>query len=171
VDLLTTLGPAILAIGSVRLWAFWVSRDQAQHADRAGHLFYGSAVKFGAIACAILAACAIQAAQQAPAGQWLPSAMMTAVLTLGAIWFLLESHMVEMRYDDRVIEATTRLGRRRVVPWNAVTGWRYVRWADVLVIETRQEGSLHVRGHLAGLPNFIDTLALRLYGRTAASPG
>lgn len=171
-DFASTLVPAVFAIGCVRLWAWWVARDQAQHAERFGHLFYGSAVKSGAAGCAVLAACAIWAAHSGTSGHWPISAATATILTLGAIWFLLEAHMVELRYDDRVIEATSRLGGTRVVPWNTITGWRYVRWANILVLETNKQETVRVSGHLAGLPAFIDKLADQISaGRAAANPG
>jgi hypothetical protein len=172
VDLVSTVIPMVIAIGCVRLWAWWVARDQARHAERYGHLSYGSAVKSGAAGCAVLAACAITTAHSTATGHWLVSAATATILTFGAIWFLLEAHMVELRYDERAIEATSRLGGKRVVPWSAITGWRYVRWADTLILETRKHGTLRVSGHLAGLPAFIEKLAERISaGRAAANPG
>jgi hypothetical protein len=144
------------AIGSFLTAFFLFLLYREARKPMSGHLLaYGTLLKaVGFLGMVLFSVFGSLAWQQAGMDNFWP-VLLFAFLALMSAALFLESLFVRVMYNERGIHTRSPWRPSRLVPWHAVTGYRYSanwQWHEV---ETRAMGRVRLSIYLRGLPEFF----------------
>lgn len=153
----------VCAIVTAALWSL-LRRRKASTAIRRGtrHVVaYGGPLKVLGWAMLALGAFFIYAAGHARPDDRSIAAVVSGAAMAGGAMLWLEFLWVRIEYDAGAVYTHSPWRGRRVIPWRAVTGYRYSPISGYHLLETRNLGRVRLSVLLSGLGSFFQELALR----------
>jgi hypothetical protein len=141
---------------------FTALRCQAQRGPAASELRYGSGMRALAVTMLFVVGFIAYAALHAREDQRWIAWPLACVFVLGAAWLLLEAFFTRVRFDEHHLYAFSPWRPARVIPYAAVTGFRYAETWQWHELATTRYGTLRLSIYLVGIEQFGEFLDRRL---------
>jgi hypothetical protein len=160
------LSGAVAALITWLVLGYALRRARTPQPDRV--VDYPRSLRIVALGCCGIAAFIGYAALHARPDQRHLAYSLATVLSGGSLWFLAETLVRRLDYDEARIRVRSPWRGLRQIPWPAVLGYRYVEWAQSHVLETRTHGRVWLSEYSSGLAEFFETVRLKCGDRIAA---
>jgi hypothetical protein len=132
-------------------------------------LKYGRAVKSLGCICTILGFGFIYAAAHASKDQMITAACVSGALFAMCLVLFVEFYFVRIEFDEEFIYTFSPWRRKRVIPWNKVTGYSYSEVNRWHVLKTQKFGAVRLSVLLSGLGTMAEQLEKRGFLKKATS--
>lgn len=147
-----------LVAGAVGVIVFYKFTVQNEIIKRGEHCFveYSKRTKCLVLCFSVIILLIDYTAFRSQRGQELTAFLLASIMTVGYIWWVLETFFSRIIYDKTMLTVTSAWSKKRGILWDDILDYR---WSDLLqgyVFYSKKSGKFYISAYISGLKGFLE---------------